>query len=308
MQRLRKHEHGISCCPQDESIYCCRIWRSLAIGDACAAEPSAQRLCFRYSLLSSPSLPPLPLPGSTSHPHPKQPRQLLTAVASGLPLAFAMEVESSTLSDGPPLQTLSLGQELTEPPVFLMVFSAHHQASPSGNLPLTTLDYDKPMPSRAEQIKSLTQGTKDNPFDLLVIGGGATGTGVALDAVTRGLSTALVEREDFASGTSSRSTKLVHGGVRYLEKAVFCLDFGQLKLVYEALAERKNFLDNASYLSNALPIMTVCAPPPPSYSNVTPIVPCPATSLLHILLLLLRLPLLLLLLLLLLPGFLSPLI
>ena len=113
------------------------------------------------------------------------------------------------------------------------------------------------MPSRVELIGRLKQGTKDNPFDLLVIGGGATGTGVALDAVTRGLSAALVEREDFASGTSSRSTKLVHGGVRYLEKAVYGLDLGQLKLVYEALAERKNFLDNAAYLSNTLPIMMV---------------------------------------------------
>jgi glycerol-3-phosphate dehydrogenase len=54
----------------------------------------------------------------------------------------------------------------------------------------------------------------------------------------RGLRTALIEREDFGSGTSSKSTKLVHGGVRYLEKAVFNLDVGQLKLVYEALQVR----------------------------------------------------------------------
>lgn len=64
-------------------------------------------------------------------------------------------------------------------------------------------------------------------YDLLVIGGGATGTGIALDAVTRGLKVALVERDDFASGTSSKSTKLVHGGVRYLEKAVWELDYSQ---------------------------------------------------------------------------------
>lgn len=64
-------------------------------------------------------------------------------------------------------------------------------------------------------------------YDLLVIGGGATGTGIALDAVTRGLRVALVERDDFASGTSSKSTKLVHGGVRYLEKAVWELDYNQ---------------------------------------------------------------------------------
>ena len=66
-----------------------------------------------------------------------------------------------------------------------------------------------------------------------------------------------MEREDFASGTSSKSTKLVHGGVRYLEKAVFNLDYGQLKLVFEALHERKRMLDNAPHLCSALPIMTV---------------------------------------------------
>ena len=67
----------------------------------------------------------------------------------------------------------------------------------------------------------------DKPYDLLIIGGGATGTGIALDAVTRGLKVAMVERDDFASGTSSKSTKLVHGGVRYLEKAVWELDYSQ---------------------------------------------------------------------------------
>jgi glycerol-3-phosphate dehydrogenase len=67
----------------------------------------------------------------------------------------------------------------------------------------------------------------EEPYDLLVIGGGATGAGIALDAATRGLRVALVERGDFASGTSSKSTKLVHGGVRYLEKAVWELDYSQ---------------------------------------------------------------------------------
>ena len=66
-----------------------------------------------------------------------------------------------------------------------------------------------------------------------------------------------MEREDFAAGTSSKSTKLVHGGVRYLEKAVFNFDTVQLKLVFEALHERKRLLQNASHLSDALPIMTV---------------------------------------------------
>jgi glycerol-3-phosphate dehydrogenase len=88
-----------------------------------------------------------------------------------------------------------------------------------------------------------------------VIGGGATGTGVALDAASRGLKVALVERDDFASGTSSKSTKLVHGGVRYLEKAVWQLDYSQYKLVKEALRERRYFLDTAPHLSSWLPIM-----------------------------------------------------
>jgi len=72
-----------------------------------------------------------------------------------------------------------------------------------------------------------------------------------------------VEREDFGAGTSSRSTKLVHGGVRYLEKAVFGLDFAQLKLVFEALVERRRFLDNAPHLTDSLPIMTVSQGPTP---------------------------------------------
>ncbi|WEW55634.1 mitochondrial glycerol-3-phosphate dehydrogenase [Emydomyces testavorans] len=65
----------------------------------------------------------------------------------------------------------------------------------------------------------------DEPYDLLVIGAGATGSGIALDAATRGLKVAVVERDDFSAGTSSKSTKLVHGGVRYLEKAVWDLDY-----------------------------------------------------------------------------------
>ena len=93
------------------------------------------------------------------------------------------------------------------------------------------------------------------PYDLLVIGGGATGSGIALDAVTRGLKVALVERDDFASGTSSKSTKLVHGGVRYLEKAFWELDYNQYALVKEALRERKYFLHTAPHLSTWLPIM-----------------------------------------------------
>lgn len=99
------------------------------------------------------------------------------------------------------------------------------------------------------------ENDRSNEYDLLVVGGGATGTGIALDAASRGLKVALVERDDFASGTSSKSTKLVHGGVRYLEKAVFELDYNQYKLVKEALRERRYFLDTAPHLSQWLPIM-----------------------------------------------------
>lgn len=73
------------------------------------------------------------------------------------------------------------------------------------------------LPPRHEQLARL-QGNEE--FDVLIIGGGATGAGCALDSTTRGLKTALVELDDFASGTSSRSTKLIHGGVRYLQKAI----------------------------------------------------------------------------------------
>src|SRR3954447_22513659 len=85
-------------------------------------------------------------------------------------------------------------------------------------------------------------------FDVLVIGGGITGTGVALDAAARGLRTALVERDDFASGTSSKSSKLVHGGLRYLQQ-------GEVRLVYEALHERQRLRRNAPHLVRVLPFM-----------------------------------------------------
>ena len=85
-------------------------------------------------------------------------------------------------------------------------------------------------------------------FDVVVIGGGITGAGVALDAATRGFSTALLERDDFASGTSSKSSKLVHGGLRYLQQ-------GDVRLVYEALRERKRLRRNAPHLVQVLPFM-----------------------------------------------------
>ncbi|MGB6101819.1 MAG: glycerol-3-phosphate dehydrogenase/oxidase [Comamonas sp.] len=85
-------------------------------------------------------------------------------------------------------------------------------------------------------------------FDLAVIGGGATGLGVALDAAARGFSVVLLEAHDFAKGTSSRATKLAHGGVRYLAQ-------GNVSLVYEALHERTTLLRNAPHLAQPLPFV-----------------------------------------------------
>ena len=92
---------------------------------------------------------------------------------------------------------------------------------------------------RLAQIKKLSE--KDKVWDIVVVGGGATGLGVAVDAATRGMSVALLEKTDFAKCTSSRSTKLVHGGVRYLQK-------GDVMLVLEALRERGRMKANAPHL------------------------------------------------------------
>lgn len=91
----------------------------------------------------------------------------------------------------------------------------------------------------------LSQLDENKTWDMLIIGGGATGLGAAVDAASRGFSTILIEANDFAKGTSSRSTKLVHGGVRYLEQ-------GNLKLVREALKERGWLLENASQVTRKL--------------------------------------------------------
>jgi len=104
--------------------------------------------------------------------------------------------------------------------------------------------------SREQALAALeATTTANNELDVLVIGGGVTGAGIALDAVTRGLSTAVVEAQDWASGTSSRSSKLVHGGLRYLQM----LDF---HLVHEALTERDMLLrDLAPHLVRPVPFL-----------------------------------------------------
>ena len=91
-------------------------------------------------------------------------------------------------------------------------------------------------------IHRLTDGTQ---YDIAIVGGGATGLGVALDAASRGLRVVLLESHDFAKGTSSRATKLLHGGVRYLAQ-------GNISLVYEALHERTTLLHNAPHLAQPL--------------------------------------------------------
>lgn len=98
-----------------------------------------------------------------------------------------------------------------------------------------------------DRVRQLTE-LENRVFDILVIGGGITGAGVARDAALRGMSVALVEKGDFGSGTSSRSSRLIHGGVRYLEH-------GHLHLVFEASAERRRLLKLAPTIVRPLPFV-----------------------------------------------------
>src|SRR5580658_8758937 len=97
--------------------------------------------------------------------------------------------------------------------------------------------------TRPEMLNRLH--SHQSEWDIIVVGGGATGVGVAIDAASRGYDVLLLERSDFGKGTSSRSTKLVHGGVRYLEQ-------GNISLVMEALKERGLLLQNAPHLVHDL--------------------------------------------------------
>ena len=95
-------------------------------------------------------------------------------------------------------------------------------------------------------------------FDICIIGGGASGAGCALDAQLRGLKTVVIEAGDFGSGSSTASTKMVHGGVRYLQEAVNDLDVNQYHLVEHALHERLTMLRNAPHLTRTVEFLVPC--------------------------------------------------
>src|ERR1044071_3738462 len=95
-------------------------------------------------------------------------------------------------------------------------------------------------------------------YDVCVIGAGATGAGSALDAQLRGLKTLLIDAGDFGSGTSTASTKLIHGGLRYLQQALTELDLAQYRVVRQALRERRVMMSNAPHLSRICEFVVPC--------------------------------------------------
>src|SRR6201987_3255718 len=97
------------------------------------------------------------------------------------------------------------------------------------------------MKTRAEELRNIS----GQQFELCVIGGGATGPACALDAQLRGIRTVLLEAGDFSGATSSAATKIIHGGVRYLEEAIRGLDFQEYHVLLHALHERVRMLENA---------------------------------------------------------------
>ena len=115
----------------------------------------------------------------------------------------------------------------------------------------TVSENEPTLPLTTDRAALLNQIDQQGQYDLAIIGGGATGLGVALDAANRGFKVLLVEAEDFAKGTSSRSTKLLHGGVRYLAQ-------GDIPLVREALHERSAVMHNAPHLAQQLAFLMPC--------------------------------------------------
>ncbi len=114
--------------------------------------------------------------------------------------------------------------------------------------------------TREQIFQQLSEQPEQN-FDLVIIGGGASGAGLALEASHVGLKVLLLEANDFMSGTSSRSTKLLHGGVRYLEQAIKTLDWQKYQLVKDALQERKQLMSMAPHLCRPLTLVTPCKNP-----------------------------------------------
>ncbi len=130
-----------------------------------------------------------------------------------------------------------------------------HGRSRTGSAPRAGSTGERPAAAAAAQpidrAQLLARLRDDTVWDAVIIGGGATGLGIAVDAAARGLRVALIEAQDFAAGTSSRSTKLVHGGVRYLAQ-------GNVKLVREALAERATLLEIAPHIVRPLEFVVPC--------------------------------------------------
>src|SRR6201982_1483579 len=104
------------------------------------------------------------------------------------------------------------------------------------------------MKTRAEELRNISE----QQFELCVIGGGATGSACALDAQLRGIRTVLLEAGDFAGATSSAATKIIHGGVRYLEEAIKGADLQEYHVLVRALHERVRMLENAPHLTRQL--------------------------------------------------------
>src|SRR5271154_3004824 len=126
--------------------------------------------------------------------------------------------------------------------------------SPNSTDPIPEFGTKDAMKHREEMLRDI----ESQSFDVCIIGGGATGAGCALDAQLRGLKTVLVEAGDFAGATSSKATKIIHGGVRYLEEAVKDMDPEQYHVVNRALHERILMLKNGPYLSRTLEFLIPC--------------------------------------------------